>query len=215
MPLTRVLIVEDHPLFTKGLVSLIISQPLYIIAGEAKNFAEAMELVKTKNPNLVIVDLNLGDEDGLDVIKAIKAEYPDMVVLVLSMHDERHYAGRALKMGAQGYIMKEEAGNKVLDAIKTVMSGGIYLSEAEQERLLGKNPAGADQEKVQVPIRDLSNRQFQIFSFIGKGLGTAEIAAKLNLSVKTIDAHKAHLKTKLRCNSSLELRQLAIEWSNS
>jgi DNA-binding NarL/FixJ family response regulator len=216
MPLTRVLIVDDHPLFSKGLISLITSQPLYLIVGEATNASSAMELLEKKKPDLAIVDLNLGDEDGLDLIKMMKAQYPDLRVLVLSMHNERYYAERALKAGAQGYIMKEEAGNKVIDAIKAVMSGKIYLSEAEQERLFGGSPGEdlpADADRFS-PIQDLSNRQLQIFSFIGKGLGTSEIAVKLNLSVKTIDAHKEHIKQKLHCGSSQELRQIAIEWTD-
>jgi DNA-binding NarL/FixJ family response regulator len=175
-----------------------------------------MELLGKKETDLAIVDLNLGDEDGLDLIKTMKAQYPHLVILVLSMHNERYYAERALKAGARGYIMKEEAGNKVIDAIKTVMSGKVYLSEAEQERLFGNSPgepppAIADKYG---PVQKLSNRQLQIFSFIGKGLGTAEIAVKLNLSAKTVGAHKEHLKQKLHCGSSQELRQLAIEWTN-
>jgi DNA-binding NarL/FixJ family response regulator len=216
MPLTRVLIVEDHPLFSKGLISLITSQPLYLIVGEASNAAGAMELLGKKETDLAIVDLNLGDEDGLDLIKAMKSQYPHLTVLVLSMHNERYYAERALKAGAQGYIMKEEAGNKVLDAIKTVMAGKIYLSEAEQERLFGNSPGEAPPDAADRYglVRKLSNRQLQIFSFIGKGLGTTEIAVKLNLSVKTIDAHKEHMKQKFHCGSSQELRQLAIEWAD-
>jgi DNA-binding NarL/FixJ family response regulator len=216
MPLTRVLIVEDHPLFSKGLISLITSQPLYIIVGEASDALGAMELLGKKETDLAIVDLNLGDEDGLDLIKTMKAQYPHIVILVLSMHNERYYAERVLKAGAQGYIMKEEAGNKVIDAIKTVMSGKVYLSEAEQERLFGNSPGQPSPETVgrYGPVRKLSNRQLQIFSFIGKGLGTAEIAVKLNLSAKTIDAHKEHMKQKLHCSSSQELRQFAIEWAD-
>jgi DNA-binding NarL/FixJ family response regulator len=215
MPLTKVFIVEDHPLFSKGLVSLIISQPLFMVVGEAKNSSDAMALLRGKNPDLAIVDLNLGDEDGLELIKTMKAQNPGLAILVLSMHNERYYAERALKAGARGYIMKEEAGNKVFDAIKTVMSGKVYLSDAERERLSGTGreeniPKTADRYG---PVGKLSNRQLQIFSLIGRGLGTAEIAVKLNLSAKTIDAHKEHIKQKLRCGSSRELRRLAIEWA--
>jgi DNA-binding NarL/FixJ family response regulator len=216
MPLTRVLIVEDHPLFSKGLVSLITSQPLYVVVGEAKNSGEAMSLIRLKNPDLAIVDLNLGDEDGLEVIKAVKDMAPNIVILVLSMHDERYYTERVLRAGARGYIMKAEAGNKVFDAIKTVMAGKVYLSDSEQTRLF-KHKAGEPGQENQdpyAPVRQLTNRQLQIFSFIGKGFGTAEIAAKLKLSTKTIDAHKEHIKLKLCCDSSQALRQLAIEWVN-
>ena len=207
---TAVMIVEDHPLFSKGLASLIKTQIAYTIVGEAKNGAEAMELLRTKDPDLAVVDLNLGNEEGLELIKDMKIYKPALLVLVLSMHDERFYAERVIGLGANGYIMKDEAGNKVMDAIHTVLSGKTYISEAEQARL---KSSGAVLTKSVAPD-ELSDRQFQIFSLIGKGLGTREIAAKLNLSAKTIDAHKEHIKQRLHCNSAQELRQLAIELIN-
>lgn len=215
MPATKVLIIEDHPIFSKGLAQLINVQKVYTVVGEAQNRAEAMAILAKENPELAIVDLNLGDEDGLDVIKDMHAEYPRLVILVLSMHDERYYAERALKAGARGYIMKEEAGNKVIDAIHTVLSGKIWLSDAERQREEenGISTNGNQDRSPTDEISSLSNRQLQIFTLIGKGLGTVEIAAKLNLSTKTIDTHKEHIKIKLHCNTSQELRQLAIEWT--
>ena len=215
MPVTRIIIVEDHPLFSKGLTALIICQPPYMVVGEARNLAGALELARTKDPDIAIVDINLGDEDGMAVIKTLKRVYPHIKILVLSMHDERYYAERVLQAGAQGYIMKEETGNKVLDAIKTVMSGKIYLSNTEQEQLLPflhkTNKENPDSYSL---LRQLTDRQLQIFSLVGKGLGTLEIANKLSLSSKTVDAHKENIKNKLHCNSSQELRQMAIEWNN-
>lgn len=217
MPATSVIIIEDHPLFSKGLVQLVESQSLYQVVGEAATSSDALQLLSEKNPSLAIVDLNLGDEDGLELIKNMKALRPELVVLVLSMHDERYYAERALRAGARGYIMKEEAGSKVLDAVKTVMSGKIWLSDRERERLFdsmaGGNPMREGRDWF-ASVGKLSDRQLQIFTFIGKGLGTVEIAARLNLSTKTIDTHKEHIKLKLHCNTSQELRQLAIEWIN-
>jgi DNA-binding NarL/FixJ family response regulator len=216
MPVTKVLIVEDHPLFSKGLASLIMSRPLYHVIGEAASGEAAMEIIQTEKPDLVIMDLNLGDENGMEFIPKIKAYDPKIIILVLSMHDERYYSERVLRLGARGYIMKDEAGNKVLDAMKTVLSGKVYLSDAERERLFdamtGENIREGNDWAVSV--RKLSNRQLEIFSLIGKGLGTVEIAAKLNLSTKTIDTHKEHIKIKLHCNTSQELRQLAIEWAS-
>jgi len=225
MPLIKVIIVEDHPLFSKGLSSLIISQPPYMVVGEARNFSDAMELARNKKPHLAIVDLNLGNENGMDVISGLKQVDSKIKILVLSMHDERYHAEQVLQAGAHGYIMKEAAGDKVIDAIKVVMSGEIYLSAAEKERLssgTGKT-TGKTAGKTEVKtarengdpfnlLRNLTDRQLQIFSLIGKGLGTAEIAAKLNLSSKTVDAHKENIKTKIHCDSS-QLRQLAIEWN--
>ena len=216
MPVTTVLIVEDHPIFSKGLAQLIGAQPGFTVVGEARNGAEALSLLVAKEPSLVILDLNLGDEDGLSLIKDIKSRAPAVVILVLSMHDERYYAERAIRSGAAGYIMKEEAGTKVLDAIRTVVSGGVWLSDAERLPLEGYAAApGAATPAADwlASISKLSDRQLQIFSLIGKGLGTVEIAAKLDLSTKTIDTHKEHIKMKLHCGSTQELRQLAVEWT--
>lgn len=143
-------------------------------------------------------------------------EVPSLIILVLSMHDERYYAERVLKAGARGYIMKEEAGSQVIDAIKTVLTGKIWLSDAERQREEDNNISfdGKKETSAEDNISSLSDRQLQIFTLIGKGLGTVEIAAKLNLSTKTIDTHKEHIKIKLHCNTSQELRQLAIEWTS-
>ncbi len=211
---TRVMIVEDHPLFSKGLKQLIESQRRYEVIVEAKNTEEALALLEEK-PDLALIDLNLGDEDGLAIIKKFKSLAPELAILVISMHEERYYAERAIRAGARGYIMKEEAGEKVIDAIKTVLSGKIWLSTAERERLIefmaGDNVAKEGKEWF-ASINKLSDRQLQVFNLIGRGFGTVEIASKLNLSTKTIDTHKEHIKLKLHCASSQELRQLAIEW---
>lgn len=210
---TPVLIVEDHPLFSEGLSQLIETMPSFEVIGIAADAASAMKIISEKEVSLCIVDLNLGDDDGLDLIRDIRITNTSMKILVLSMHDERFYSERALKAGANGYIMKEEASSKVLEAIRTVMAGKIWLSENEKARLedclTGK---GIDGNDNLANINKLSDRQLQIFTFIGKGLGTLEISQKLNLSTKTIDTHKEHLKLKLHCNTSQELRQLAIEW---
>jgi len=214
---TTVLIVEDHPLFSKGLAQLIGAQSGYSVVGEARNGAEALSMLVSGNPSLVILDLNLGDEDGLSLIKDIKSRRPDTVVLVLSMHDERYYAERSIRAGASGYIMKEAAGSRVLEAMRAVMSGSIWLSEAERDRL-EVYASGSDQvaegKDWLASVGKLSDRQLQIFALIGKGLGTVEIAAKLDLSTKTIDTHKEHIKLKLHCGSTQELRQLAVEWAS-
>lgn len=203
-----VLIIDDHPLFSRGLTQLIESQRYYKVVGMAKDRMEALSLLNEHKPQLAIVDLNLGQEDGLDLIKDILIQQPQTVVLVLSMHDERYYAERALKAGARGYIMKEEAETSVMIAIETVMSGQIYLSDSEKQRM-------NDYSSENNSISDLSDRQLQIFSLIGKGYGTVEIAEKLNLSIKTIDTHKENIKSKLHCSSSAEMRQMAIEWSKN
>lgn len=210
-----VIIIDDHPLFSRGLSQLIESQKIYKVVGTSKDRMEALSLLNQVTPELAIVDLNLGNEDGLELIKDISAIHPHTKVLVLSMHDERYFAERALKAGANGYIMKEEAESQVMNAIQTVMSGETYLSDNEKARISGKTKSSGKQsaEPTDV-ISTLSDRQFQIFILIGKGLGTVEIANKLNLSIKTIDTHKENIKMKMRCATSTELRQMAIEWTN-
>jgi DNA-binding NarL/FixJ family response regulator len=213
MAAVKVMIIEDHPLFSKGLSSLIASREGYTVVGEAQDSREALELAAEKGPDLAILDLNLGDEDGLDLLKELRRRFPKILVLVLSMHDERYYAERVLKAGGRGYIMKTEAGNKVVEAIETVLGGNTYFSEAERERLAGYAETSREGRAL-TPVENLSDRQFQIFTLLGKGLGTVEIAAKLNLSAKTIDTHKEHIKGKLHVNTAQELKQLAIEWAN-
>jgi DNA-binding NarL/FixJ family response regulator len=214
--IVKIMIIEDHPLFSKGLTALIASDPKYNVIGEAVNLSEALSIAESDKPALSIVDINLGAESGLDLITRLKSRYPEMAILALSMYDERYYSERVLRLGARGYIMKTEAPNKVLDAIKTVMSGRVYLSDTERERILeamtGENLRGM--KDWTLSVRKLSDRELQIFICMGKGLGTIEIANRYNLSTKTIDTHKEHIKLKLHCNSSQELRQLAIEWSN-
>jgi DNA-binding NarL/FixJ family response regulator len=215
----KVMIVEDHPLFSKGLVSLLASTGSrfgYSVIGESANLSQAIKIARQEKPALAIVDITLGEENGMDLIPQLKSLDPDMVILVLSMHDERYYSERVLRLGARGYIMKTEPPQKVLEAIKTVIAGKVYLSDSERERIL-KAMTGESQRGVKdwiTSLRKLSDREFQVFSCIGKGLGTTEIANKLNLSAKTIDTHKEHIKLKLHCISSHEIRRLAIEWVN-
>ena len=211
-----VLIIDDHPLFSRGLAQLIETQKAYKVVAMAQSRIEALNQLQNVKPDLAIVDLNLGQEDGLDLIKDILIYCPKTVVLVLSMHDERYYAERALKAGAKGYIMKAEAETQVINAIQTVMEGRIYLSASERSRIEEFNSGKkTESEDLFTSVSNLSDRQLQIFSLIGKGLGTVEIASKLNLSIKTIDTHKENIKVKLHCESSAELRQMAIEWTKN
>jgi DNA-binding NarL/FixJ family response regulator len=212
----KILIVEDHPLFSKGLAALIESKQGYRVVGEAASLSEAMKIAEQKKPNLAIVDINLGNESGLDLILRLKARNPDIAILILSMYDERYYSERVLRLGARGYIMKDKAPNKVMEAIHTVMSGKVYLSDTERERIFDAM-TGESQRGVKdwaVSIRKLSDRELQIFSCVGKGLGTIEIANKFSLSTKTVDTHKEHIKLKLHLGSSQELRRMAIEWAS-
>jgi two-component system, NarL family, response regulator NreC len=209
--LSTVLIVEDHPIFLKGLHQLLAGEAGFTIVAEAANCNDALAALVAKKPSLAIVDLTLGDESGFDLIKEFKTVAHDLHILVLSMHDERFYAERSLAAGAQGYCMKEEAADHIMEALRTVASGKTWLSPRFRERTeeYGSEPGWL------ASVKKLSDREFQIFSMIGKGLGTIEMAAKLNLSVKTIDTHKENIKLKLHCGSSQDLRQYAIEWQTS
>ena len=209
-----VIIIDDHPLFSRGLAQLIETQKDFKVVGMAKDRIEALELINKTTADLVILDLNLGQEDGLELIKDILSYNSHIKILVLSMHDERFYAERALKAGAKGYIMKAEAESQVINAITTVKNGEIYLSENEKSRMKELLQGDSENSDKFATISTLSDRQLQIFSLIGKGLGTVDIAKKLNLSIKTIDTHKENIKSKLHCTSSAELRQMAINWTS-
>jgi len=214
--MVRILIVDNHPLSVRGLASLIESKREYKVVAEASAPADALAVAMKEKPDLAIVELNLGNGSSMDLIPRLKAQNPDMAILVLSMYDERFYSERVLRLGARGYIMKTEPANKVLDAVRAVSLGKVYLSDTERERILeamtGETQRGG--RDWTISVQKLTDREMQIFSCIGKGLGTIEIANKFNISTKTIDTHKEHLKLKLHCNSSQELRRLAIEWSS-
>lgn len=212
MPLLNtVLIVEDHPIFLKGLVHLLSSETGFSIVAEASNRNDALKAVDEKKPNIALVDLTLGDDNGLDLIKDIRFRSPNTRILVLSMHDERFYAERSLASGAHGYCMKEEATDHIVAALRTVASGKVWVSP----RLAEKTQELRTKNGWLALVHKLSDREFQVFTLIGKGLGTVEIASKLNLSAKTIDTHKENIKTKLACATSQDLRQYAIEWKSS
>jgi DNA-binding NarL/FixJ family response regulator len=213
--LVKVLIVDDQPLFCQGLAGLITGKPGYAVIGSAATLYDALDMAEREKPVLAIVEISLKSESGLDIISQLRSHYPDMIILVLSMYDERYYSERVLRLGARGYVMKTETPDRVWEAIQAVMAGKVFLSDSERERIFeamaGENRWGV--RDWSASVRALSNREMQIFSCIGKGLGTIEIAAKFQLSTKTIDTHKEHIKLKLHCNSSQELRRLAIEFS--
>lgn len=210
----RIVIIDDHEIFIQGLSFLIGRENDFEVVGTALNFFDAEKLVNKLQPDLAIIDLNLGDKDGLELIQLFTEKYPRTKILVLSMMEERYYAHRCLACGARGYIMKAMAADTVISAIKTVLAGKIWLSDTEQSRYInslfyqpGQNLAGKDL------IKTLTNRQLQIFRMLGSGQGTIEIANALSLSSKTVEAHKEQLKKKLNCKSAQELLQLAISWS--
>jgi len=207
----RIVIIDDHPIVRKGFAQLINREADLTVVGEAEDHLSAQTIISETKPDLALVDLTLKESDGLELIKTINAQYPQVKTMVISLHDERVYAERALRAGAKGYIMKSEATENVMTAIRTVLKGSMYLSDDMQERMLSQFAGNSKKETS--PIDVLSDREFEVFRMVGDGLETREIAKRLTLSVKTIETYKSHLKTKLDLHSSTELIQRAVEWN--
>jgi DNA-binding NarL/FixJ family response regulator len=205
-----VFIVDDHPLLRKGLALLINREPDLAVCGEAEEAQSAMKGISENKPDIMIVDISLNGPDGLDLLKNIRALYPDLPVLILSMHDESIYAERALRARANGYIMKQEATEKVLVAVRCILSGEIYLSERMSRKLLHQYISGPTTETTS-RLSALSDRELEVFRLIGEGRGTRQIADKLHISVKTVETYQAHIKSKLSLRSGRELVQHAIQ----
>lgn len=206
-----VLVVDDHPLLRQGLALLINQQQDMEVCGEAEEAQTAMQLIAHKRPDVLILDISLNGPDGLELLKSIRASDSDLPVLILSMHDEAIYAERALRARANGYIMKQEASEKVLVAIRRILNGDIYLSDRMQNKMLQQFIGGAP-SMIESRIASLSDRELEVFRLIGEGRATREIAEELRLSVKTVETYQAHLKEKLSLRSGRELIQHAIQW---
>ena len=208
------LVVDDHPVFRQGLVALIRSSEGYEVCGEAGSAAEAVGAIHRVVPDLALVDISLVGQNGLDLVRTLKAAQPSMLILIISMHDEVVYAERALKAGARGYVMKQEAASVMLDAIRTVLSGKIYVSAAMRDRLL-ETMFNRREENEAPSVERLSDRELEVLERIGQGYGAAEIAKMLNLSVKTVNAYRDHIKEKLHVQGAGDLRRFAVKWVQS
>ncbi len=211
-PRRRVLLVDDHPIVLKGLRRLIENEADLEVCAEAEGVREARAAIRRHQPDLAVVDISLKDGDGLELVKDLRAQYPALPVLVLSMHDESVYAERMLAAGANGYIMKQAASEQFMEALRKVLAGGIYVSDTIEARLArgtvrGEVPASQD------PIGQLSNRELQILRMIGRGLSTRQVADTLNLSIKTIEAHRQRIKHKLGLKTGAQLVNFAVSWS--
>jgi DNA-binding NarL/FixJ family response regulator len=206
-----ILIVDDQPLLRRGLKALIESKPGLAVCGQVGTCQAALAAVRGSRPDLVIVDIALGEEDGLVLVKTIKTRYPRMRLLVLSMYNESTYAERSLRAGALGYLSKEQMDETLLLAIETVLDGRIYMSHALEAQLAARYLSGRTL-KTDSPMTALSNRELQVFRLIGQGRTTRQIAESLKLSIKTIESHREHLKHKLAIASSAELAQRATQW---
>jgi len=208
----QVLIVDDHPLVRAGFAALIGAEPDLEVCSEAGSIGEALDLVRVRVPDLAIVDLSLADGNGLELVKRLRTGWAGIRVLVCSMHEESLFARRAVDAGAMGYINKQEAMSHVVEAVRQVLAGRVYLSAAMTERI-AQNPPGAKPAADGSPLRGLTDRELEIFTLIGRGLTPAQMAKQLHRSVKTVDAHRENIKRKLELPSATELTRYAVQWT--
>ena len=210
----NVLIVDDHPIVRQGLRLLIDREDDLRVCGEAEDGPAALRQIREAKPDIVVLDLSLEGPDGLEVLAEIRTAYPAIPVLVLSMLDEALYAERSLRAGASGYIMKQEATDKVLAAIRKILSGELHLSDKVAGKLLNQLVGGPAAVEVN-PLAGLTNRELEVVRLIGKGLGTREIAQELHISIKTVESYQAHIKEKLSLRNARELLRFAIQFTTN
>ena len=210
----RILIVDDHPMMREGLAQLIDHEKDLEVCGQAADAAQAMSLAAGTHPDLVLADISLPGRSGLELTKDLLALYPNLPILVISMHDETLYAERVLRAGGRGYIMKHEGGLKLMGAIRQVLAGRVYVSEHMSAQLLD-SLAGGKSDANQPSVHHLTDRELEVFRLLGNGIGSRDIAARLNLSVKTVEVHRAHIKRKLGKQTSVELIRDAVRWVES
>ena len=206
----NILIVDDHPMVREGLAMHIATQDDMEVCGEAEDTASALKAIETSRPDLVIVDISLKDSNGLDLIRRIRDRYDDMRILIWSMYPEKHYAERALRAGARGYLNKTRATRELMEAIRSVLTGKVYVSGEFTEGMLEQIAAGNTSEKS--PIQYLSDRELQAFELMGHGMTTDAIAAKMHLSSKTVETYRIRIKHKLGIKHATELVQRATQW---
>jgi DNA-binding NarL/FixJ family response regulator len=211
---SRVFVVDDHPIVRQGLALMINAESDLTVCGEAEEAQSALQAIVTCKPDILIIDISLNGPDGLELVKHVRTIYPELPILILSMHDEATYAERALRARANGYIMKQEATEKVLIAVRRILNGEIYLSERMANKVLQQYMVGSP-VAGQSRITELSDRELEVFRLIGDGHGTRQIAEELHLSVKTVETYQAHIKEKLLLRTGREMVQQAIFWKMS
>jgi DNA-binding NarL/FixJ family response regulator len=211
---SRVFIVDDHPLVREGLTNLINRQDDLVVCGEAKDSAQAIDGIMKARPDVALIDISLANESGLELLKQLARQFPQVALIVLSMHDETLYAERALRAGARGYVMKHETSKSVLASIRRVIGGGVYVSERIVNRMASR--FNLSREPVTTsPVERLSDRELEIFRLLGQGRTSSQIAKDLNLSLKTVQAYCARAKAKFGVDSLTELLRAAIQWDDA
>jgi DNA-binding NarL/FixJ family response regulator len=211
---SRVFIVDDHPLVREGLGNLINGQDDLVACGEANDSAETINGISKTRPDVALIDISLKNESGLELVKALASQFPHVALIVLSVHDEALYAERALQAGARGYVMKRETSKSVLASIRRVLAGGVYVSERLVKKMALKLASSQDSASKS-PVERLSDRELEIFRLLGQGRTTSQIAADLNLSLKTVQAYCARAKEKFGVTSLTELLRAAIRWDDA
>lgn len=212
--MSKILIVDDHPLMRKGLAMSIDAESDLAVVAQVASAEDAIAFVEETMVDLAIIDISLPAMSGLELVKHFQALYPKMLTLVVSRHDETLYAERAIRAGAKGYVMKLEAGDVIVNAVRRVLGGGIYVSPEINERLLLSLASGR-QPTVETPLQVLSDREIEVFELTGSGVSTREIAERLHLSVKTVESYRARIKDKLNVKTAAELMQRAVQWVES
>ncbi|CAN5434260.1 response regulator transcription factor [soil metagenome] len=209
-----VLVVDDHPLFRRGVVQLLQDEPDLQVKAEASNSQQALGELRRQKFDLAVVDIGLdGSTNGIELTKAIRAEMPKLPVLVLSMHDETLFAERALRAGARGYVMKREALDNFISAVRTVLRGEIFISENMSKRMVFAHLHGGGGDSAS-PVDRLTDRELEILQLLGEGRELAQIAQELHISGKTVEAHRAHIKEKLDFKNAREVARFAVTWVN-
>ncbi len=213
-PRRGIIVVDDHPLFRKGVIQMLAHEPDLEVRAEAESSPSALEAMRRTPVDLAIVDIGLhGSTNGIELTKSIKAEHPEIPVLVLSMHDESLYADRALRAGARGYLMKREALDSVIVAVRTVLAGDIYVSPIMQKRMIAEHVGGGSAGRSAVD--KLTDRELEVLQLIGEGVEVRDIALKLHISAKTVEAHRSHIKEKLDLRNAREVARFATTWVQS
>lgn len=214
-PAKHILIVDDHPMMRTGLAQLINNEPDLKVFAEADSARQAVAAAGCQKFNLALLDLSLPDKNGLELIKDLRVLQPDLPLLVVSMHDEMIYAERVLRAGARGYIMKQEGGQKILQGIRQVLAGRIFVSEKMSARIMETFSNRHGSNETSSPVQQLSDREFEVYQLIGQGIGTRSIAERLHLSTKTVEVHRAHIKHKLHLKTATELVRHSVRWVDS
>lgn len=207
----KILLVDDHPVLRKGLVRLIDAKDEFTVCGEASTAADAMTLIRQQQPHLVIVDIGLPGTSGIELTKTIRAEFPKTPVLILSMHEEALYATRAMRAGALGYIVKQDAIDNIVTALREVLNGGRYLSPIIAAQMQTDGSSG-EPHPTNDPMSLLTDREFEIFELIGKGHEVREISEALGVSPKTVETHRTNIKEKLKLKNARQVTRMAVQW---